>query len=142
MNSVKKLLEARGDQVWSIGPDATVFEAIELLDSKNVGALMVVDGDKTVGIMSERDYVRKVAIKGRSSANTPVRDIMTSKIIHVEVDATIDDCMSLMTEKHIRHLPVFNEGKLAGVISLGDLVKIIIQEQQKTIEQLGQYISG
>lgn len=142
MNTVKSLLKVKGDQVWTIDPDATVYEAIEMLAEKNVGALMVVAGDQALGIFSERDYVRKVAIKGLSSRDTTVREIMTSDIIHAQLDASIDDCMNLMTDRHIRHLPVYADGKLAGVISIGDLVKAIITEQQRTIEQLGHYISG
>ncbi len=142
MNTLGSLLKAKGNEVWSIDPDATAYEAIQLLAEKNVGSLMVVDGDQVLGILSERDYVRKIDIKGRSGKKTPVRDIMTKEIIHVQPSNTIDECMALMTEKHIRHLPVYAEGKLAGVVSIGDLVKAIISEQQRTIEQLGQYISG
>ena len=142
MYTIQSLLDSKGMQVWTIGPDATVYEGIELLDEKNIGALMVVDGDQVLGVFSERDYVRKIIIKGRSSKDTPIRDIMTSDIIHAELDATIDDCMSLMTEKHIRHLPIYADGKLTGMISIGDLVKAIIAEQQRTIEHLGHYITG
>jgi len=142
MNTIKSLLKVKGGKVWTIGPDATVYQAIELLAEKNVGALMVVEGEQVLGILSERDYVRKIAIKGLASKNTKVREIMTCDIIHAELNATIDECMNLMTDKHIRHLPVYAEGKLTGVISIGDLVKAIISEQQRTIEQLGQYING
>ena len=142
MNTIKSLLKAKGGKVWSIGPEATVYEAIELLDEKNIGALMVVDGDQVLGIFSERDYVRKIAIKGRSSKDTTVQEIMTSKIIDSEPSATIDDCMNLMTEARIRHLPICEDGKLLGMISIGDLVKAIITDQKRTIEQLGQYINS
>jgi len=142
MNTIGSLLKVKGNEVWSIGQDATAYEAIQLLAEKNVGSLMVVDGDQVLGILSERDYVRKIDIKGRSGKETPVRDIMTKDVIHAELGATIDECMGLMTDKHIRHLPIYADGKLAGVISIGDLVKAIITEQQRTIEQLGQYISG
>ena len=142
MNTIESLLKVKGAEVWKIGPDATAYEAIQLLAKKNVGSLMVVEGDQVLGIFSERDYVRKIDIKGRSGKKTPVRDIMTKDVIHARPDATIDECMNLMTEKHIRHLPVFADGQLVGVISIGDLVKAIITEQKRTIEQLGQYISG
>ncbi len=142
MNTIGSLLKVKGNEVWSISPDATAYEAIQLLAEKNVGSLMVVDGDQVQGILSERDYVRKIDIKGRSGKETPVRDIMTKDVIHAELGTTIDECMALMTDKHIRHLPIYADGKLAGVISIGDLVKAIINEQQRTIEQLGQYISG
>ncbi len=142
MNTIGSLLKVKGNEVWTIGPDATAYEAIQLLAEKNVGSLMVVDGDQVLGILSERDYVRKIDIKGRSGKETPVRDIMTKDVIHAELGTTIDECMALMTDKHIRHLPIYADGKLAGVISIGDLVKAIINEQQRTIEQLGQYISG
>ena len=142
MNTIESLLKVKGSDVWTIGPDATAYEAIQLLAEKNVGSLMVVDGDQVLGIFSERDYVRKIDIKGRSGKKTPVRDIMTKDVIQAQPGDTIDECMALMTEKHIRHLPVFADGQLAGVISIGDLVKAIITEQKRTIEQLGQYISG
>ncbi len=142
MNTIRSLLKAKGAEVWTVAPDVTVYEAIEYLAEKNVGALMVVEGEQAVGIFSERDYIRKVAIKGRTSKKLQVREIMTSDIIKATTGSTVDECMSLMTESHIRHLPVYDDGKLTGVISIGDLVKAIINEQKRTIEQLGQYISG
>ncbi len=142
MNTIGSLLKVKGNEVWAIAPDASAYEAIQLLAEKNVGSLMVVDGDQVMGIISERDYVRKVDIKGLSAKQTPVRDIMSKDIIRAELSTTIDECMALMTDKHIRHLPIYADGQLAGVISIGDLVKAIITEQQRTIEQLGQYISG
>ena len=142
MNTVKSLLKSKGSQVWTVGPRATVYEAIELLGEKNIGALLVMDGDQVCGIFSERDYVRKVALKDRSSKDTEVREIMTKDIIHAELDATINESMALMTDSRIRHLPIFDDTKLVGMISIGDLVKAIMSEQQRTIEQLGEYINS
>ena len=145
MNTVKSLLKSKGSkgsQVWTVGPRATVYEAIELLGEKNIGALLVMDGDQVCGIFSERDYVRKIEIEGRASKDTEVREIMTQDIIHVELDATINESMALMTDSRIRHLPIFDDTKLVGIISIGDLVKAIMSEQQRTIEQLGEYINS
>ena len=142
MNTIKSLLKAKGSQVWTVGPQATVYEAIELLAEKNIGALLVMEGEQVCGIFSERDYVRKVAIKGRVSKDTEVKEIMTKDIIHGNLDTTIDECMALMTESRIRHLPILDDTKLQGMISIGDLVKAIMREQQRTIEQLGEYINS
>ncbi len=142
MKSVRQLLDAKGHDVWSIHPEASVFEAIELMATKSIGALIVIDGSKPVGIVSERDYARKVILKGRSSRQTPVREIMTTRVVYAKVDQTVEQCMALMTDKRIRHLPVMDGDDLTGVISIGDLVKSIIDEQQFIIEQLEQYISG
>jgi CBS domain-containing protein len=142
MNTIKSLLKSKGSQVWTVGPQATVYEAIELLAEKNIGALLVMEGEQVCGIFSERDYVRKVAIKGRVSKDTEVQEIMTKDIIHVNLDTTIDECMALMTESRIRHLPILDDTKLQGMISIGDLVKAIMREQKRTIEQLGEYINS
>ncbi len=142
MNTIKSLLKSKGSQVWTVGPRATVYEAIELLAEKNIGALLVIDGDQVCGIISERDYVRKVAIKGRISKDTEVQEIMTKDIIHANLETTIDECMALMTESRIRHLPIIDDTKLEGMISIGDLVKAIMSEQQRTIDQLGEYINS
>ncbi len=142
MKSVRQLLDAKGHDVWSIHPDASVFEAIEQMASKSIGALIVIEEARPVGIVSERDYARKVILKGRSSRQTPVREIMTARVIYAKIDQTVEECMALMTEKRIRHLPVMDGDDLTGVISIGDLVKSIIDEQQFIIEQLEQYISG
>ncbi len=142
MTLVRQLLQNKGGQIWSIAPDATVFDAIKLMAEKGIGALIVTDGDAVVGILSERDYARKVLLQGRSSKTTPVRDIMSVDVIFAQPDDNVEHCMSVMTDKRIRHLPVMEGGKLAGVVSIGDLVKAIITEQQETIEHLENYIRG
>jgi CBS domain-containing protein len=143
MKTVKELLRNKGYHVWSIGPDASVYEALTLMAEKDVGALLVLDNaGQLVGILSERDYARKIVLKGRTSRETAVREIMTEKVVWVRPDQTIEECMALMTNKHIRHLPVMEEGRLLGVISIGDVVKDIISEQEFVIAQLENYITG
>ena len=143
MITVKNMLDQKGNSVWTIGPDATVFEALELMAHKGIGALIVVDKDEEiVGVISERDYARKIVLMGRLSQDTPVKDIMTRGVYGVHCETTADECMALMTDKHFRHLPVCKDGKLAGVISIGDVVKAIITEQKVTIENLENYIMG
>jgi CBS domain-containing protein len=141
MKTVKQILDAKGREVWTIQPEASVFEAIQLMAEKKVGALVVADGDKPVGIISERDYARKVILKGKSSQETPIRDIMTTDVVCTRLDQTVEECMALVTEKRIRHLPVLDGEQLVGIISIGDLVKTIIAEQQFMIEQLEHYIT-
>jgi CBS domain-containing protein len=121
--TVKDILTAKGNNVWSISPDAQVYDALKMLDEKNVGALVVLEGDKVVGIFSERDYARKVYLQGKSSRNTTVRGVMTPDVISVRNDTPLNECMSLMTLKRIRHLPVIEGGRLAGIITVGDVVK-------------------
>ncbi len=142
MKTVKDLLEDKGHNVWSIGPGDSVYDAIELMADKEVGALMVMEGTKLVGVISERDYARKVILKGHSSKNTQIKEIMTTHVMYAQPDQTVEECMALMTEKRIRHLPILEGGQLLGVISIGDLVKSIIAEQRFIIEQLERYISG
>ncbi|MBT7951014.1 MAG: CBS domain-containing protein [Gammaproteobacteria bacterium] len=142
MKLISELLGDKGQEIWSVGPHATVYETIEIMADKGVGALVVMENEKLVGIISERDYARKVILQGRSSRDTPVVDIMTSDIIHTSPESTVDECMALMTDNKIRHLPVMTDEKLLGVISIGDLVKATIIEQKSTIEQLERYISG
>jgi CBS domain-containing protein len=142
MITVNRLLETKGHDIWSISPDALVFEALRLMAEKNVGALLVTEDEKIVGIISERDYARKIILKGKRSANTLVREIMTHRVISVTADQSIEYCMELMTEKRIRHLPVFTGEQLLGIISIGDVVKAIISEQEFVIEQLENYIAG
>lgn len=142
MRTVDQLLEVKGRHVWTIVPDASVFEAIKLMADKHVGALVVVEKDKVAGIISERDYARKVILKDKSSKQTRVRDIMTDKVVAVTPDRTVEQCMAVMTEKRIRHLPVLQEQKLAGILSIGDLVKEIISEKEFMIQQLENYIAG
>ena len=142
MRTVKQLLDAKGYEVWSVAPVETVFNAIKFMAEKEVGALAVKVGDKLVGIITERDYARKVILKGKSSHQTLVREIMTTRVVYARSDQNVDECMALMTDKRVRHLPVFEDTKFVGIISIGDLVKAIIAEQQFVIEQLEQYISG
>lgn len=140
MKSLNQLLSAKGNQVFSIRPDAKVIEALQLMAQKDIGALVVIDGDKLVGIMSERDYARKVILHGKSSQDVTVRDIMTREVITVDPAQTVEQCMALVTQKRIRHLPVCEGDKLLGVLSIGDLVKEVIAEQEQTIKQLESYI--
>lgn len=142
MLQVKHLLAEKGDRVFAIGPDEPVLVAVRMMADRYVGALLVMDGDKLAGIVSERDYARKVILKGRSSAETPVRDIMTSQVITVGPDDTTDTCMRICTERHVRHLPVVDGNKVVGVLSIGDLVKAVISAQSQEIEQLQRYIAG
>ena len=141
MRSVLQLLEEKPQQVLSIQPQAKVFDALMLMAEKDVGALVVLEGEKLVGIFSERDYARKVVLQGRSSKDTRIRDIMTSRVAYARPDQSVEECMAVMTEKRIRHLPVMEGEQMLGIISIGDLVKAIIEEQQHVIEQLEQYIS-
>jgi len=140
MKTLKQLLEAKGREVYSIAPDARVFDALKLMADKSVGALIVMEGGRIAGILSERDYARKVILHGKFSHDIPVRDIMTSKVITVHPGQTVEECMALMTEKRIRHLPVTEGERLIGVLSIGDLVKEVIAEQEQTIKQLESYI--
>jgi CBS domain-containing protein len=142
MKTVRDILAAKGHQVWCVEPGATVFDALRLMAEKEIGALLVMEGDKVVGILSERDYARKVVLLGRTSPTTAVKEIMTSPVVYTHSDQSIEECMALVTEKRVRHLPVMKEGKLVGLISIGDLVKSIIADQKFIIEQLVRYISG
>jgi len=136
-----RILESKGHEVWSIGPNESVFDALKLMAEKGIGALVVLEASKVVGIISERDYARKVILQGRSSPTTLVSEIMTPRVVYAQPQQNVDECMVIMTEKRIRHLPVMEEGRLVGVISIGDLVKSIIAEQQFLIEQLERYIT-
>lgn len=142
MHTVNDLIKTKGNQVWSIEYDATIKDALQILAQKDVGALPVVKNSKMVGIFSERDYTRKMAQKDECSMDALVADIMTSKVFYVNLSCSIEDCMALMTERHIRHLPVLEQDKLVGVISIGDLVKAIISNQKDHINQLEDYIQG
>jgi len=142
MKKVRDILEVKGRDVWSIGPDASVFDALKLMADKDVGALVVLDGGNLIGVISERDYARKIALLGRASPTTQVKEIMTTDVVCVDPEQNVDQCMALVTEKRVRHLPVLENGKLIGLISIGDLVKSIITEQQFIIEQLERYITG
>jgi CBS domain-containing protein len=140
MKSVRQLLQAKGAVIFSIAPDASVFSALKLMAEKDVGALLVVSGGKLAGIMSERDYARKVILLGKSSHDMMVREIMTEKVVTIQSEQTVEDCMGLMTARRVRHLPVVDGDKLLGLLSIGDLVKEVIAEQEQTIRQLESYI--
>ena len=143
MHTIGQLLESKGKDIWSIAPHATVFEALEIMAEKNVGVLLVIDDGEVVGIFSERDYARKVILKGKSSKDTSVGDLMTKEVLYVNPQNTLQECMALMTTKHIRHMPVFVENnQLIGVVTLGDVVKHIISDQEFTIRELEKYITG
>lgn len=142
MTTVRTVLQTKKNELWSIPPDAVVFEALKIMAEKNIGALLVTQKESLVGIFSERDYARKIVLKGESSRTTAVKDVMTSAVMTVTPEQSIDECMALMTEKHIRHLPVVENGKLIGLISIGDVVKAIISEHKYTIQQLENYITG
>ena len=140
MKTVSQLLQGKGSSVWSVTPEASVFDALKLMAEKNVGALLVMSEDKLRGILSERDYARKVILLGKSSQEIAVRDIMSDKVVCVGPEQTVDECMALMSGKRIRHLPVLAGGQVIGVLSIGDLVKALIEEQRQTIQQLESYI--
>lgn len=142
ITTVRKLLQVKGQDIWSITPNATVFEALRMMADKDVGALLVIEDDKLVGILSERDYARKVILQGKASKDTLVKDIMTSVLYTIHPDQTIEECMELMTARRIRHLPVVLDGQIVGVISIGDVVKDIIYQQRQTIKDLEKYVTG
>ena len=141
MRIVRDILNAKGSDVWSVTPTQTVLEAVQLLSEKEVGALLVMQGEQLKGIVTERDYARKIILEGRSSKETPVKDVMTRSVLCVDPGTTIQECMALMTDKRARHLPVLDHKKVVGVVSIGDLVKAIIAEQQFMIDQLQYYIT-
>jgi len=142
MDSVRTLLETKGSAVFTVGPELPVIDALNVMADHNVGALIVVSGSDIAGIFSERDYARKVALRGRSEGTTVVKDVMTKDVFTVTTEYSIDACMALMTAKHIRHLPVVESGRLIGMISIGDVVKSVIAEREQTIQQLTNYITG
>lgn len=142
VDTIRLVLKQKDLNVWSVSPDSCVYEAIEIMADKHVGALLVVSDNNLIGVVSERDYARKVILQGKSSKETPVREIMTSPAIFVTPEQTVEESMRIMTENHIRHLPVMDGGILLGVVSIGDLVKWVISAQQQTISQLHDYING
>lgn len=142
MRTVRQLLEAKSAEVHSIGPDAPVIEAIRLMAERRIGALLVMEGARLAGILSERDYARKVVLQGRSSKDTPVRDIMTAQVITVAPQDSTDRCMQLVTDSRIRHLPVLESGQVVGVVSIGDLVKAVIADQRQELDHLQRYIAS
>lgn len=142
MKLVQHLLDSKGRDLISVATDATVLDAIKLMAERAVGSLLVMDGDKLLGIVTERDYARKVIVKGRSSKTTAVGEIMTAEVLTTTMQETVNDCMTVMTERRIRHLPVVDDGLVVGMISIGDLVQAIISDQKEEIEHLEHYISG
>jgi len=140
--TVKEILSEKGHEIWSISPDTTVFDALRSMSEKGVGALVVLENGKVVGVFSERDYARKVTLAGKSEKTLPVKEIMTKRVVFVKPENTTEECMALMTDKHIRHLPVVVDDELVGIISIGDIVNAIISKQEYVIEQLGNYITG
>jgi CBS domain-containing protein len=139
---VSDILHRKGNAIWSVHPDSTVYDALQLMAEKDVGALLIIENDRLVGIFSERDYARKIILQGRSSLSTTVREIMSDNVITIHPEQHLEECMAVMTMHHIRHLPVMNGSTLAGVISIGDVVKEIIADQSLEIEQLENYITG
>ena len=142
MTSVEQLLKFKGSQTWSVAPQATVYEALQKMSEKETGALLVIDQGNLVGIFTERDYARKLILKGKFSKDTAVRELMTQNVLYVEPQNSIIDCMRLMTKNRVRHLPVIDNEQLVGIVTIGDVVRQIISEQESTIEQLEKYITG
>lgn len=142
MNTIGQLLESKGKDIWSIAPNATVFEALRIMAQKNVGVLLVIDKEKLVGIFSERDYARKVILEGKSSKETAVGDLMTKDVYYIDPKNTLHESLAVMTSRRIRHMPVLDQERLVGIVTLGDVVKQIIADQEFTIRELEKYISG
>lgn len=142
MGKVKNILDSKGRVVFSVTPEVTVYAAIELMCQKDVGGLLICENERLVGIFTERDYARKLILKGKSSKETPIKDLMTRNPIVVSPETSIEECMKIMSDKHIRHLPVVETDKVVAMISIGDVVRFVIEEQKSIIEQLEQYISG
>ncbi|ALN90110.1 CBS domain [Lysobacter gummosus] len=142
VRTVRQLLEAKTAEVFAIGPDAPVIDAIRLMAEKRIGAVLVMEGARLAGILSERDYARKIVLQGRSSADTPVRDIMTAQVVSVNLNDSAERCMQIVTDKRIRHLPVVEGGEVVGVVSIGDLVKAVIEDQRVELDQLQRYIAS
>jgi CBS domain-containing protein len=141
VQTVSQLLDKKGHEIWSVTPDASVYDAVKLMADKETGCLLVLDGSRVVGMISERDYTRKVILEGRASKDTAVSEIMSDRVVCASPEHTIEECMALMTDKRIRHLPVMDGDDLLGLVSIGDLVKAVIAEQQFEIEQLERYIA-
>jgi CBS domain-containing protein len=140
MKTVRDLIKKKGNQVSSVTPDMTVYDTLKLMADKEIGAVLVLEEGRPVGMFSERDYARQVILKGRTSKDTPVREVMVSRIVFVRPEQSIEDCMALMTDKRVRHLPVMHQGALTGIVSIGDVVKEMISEKEFLIEQLANYI--
>ncbi len=142
MENLKHILKGKGSSVWSIGPDETVYRALQMMAEKEIGALLVLDGEKIVGIFSERDYARKVILQGRSSANTKISELMITEVIYASPDDSIQESMAIMSKNKIRHLPVIEDGKLCGIVTGNDIINHIISSQKSEIEALKKYITG
>ena len=142
MLAVKNIIQRKGNQVWSVKPDTKVYDILQLMADKNIGAVLVMENDKIEGIFSERDYARKVALEGKSSRQLPVKEIMSSKVLFVNPERSAEECMALMIKKRIRHLPVIENNKLQGLISIGDVVKAVLDDKDYVIDQLEQYITN
>jgi CBS domain-containing protein len=142
MRTVEQLLQVKGGDIWSIAPQETAYRALQIMAETNVGALLVMENEKVVGIFSERDYARKVILKDKSSKNTSVSELMTREVVYIDADATLEESMALMTAKHIRHLPVLQKDRLIGLVTLGDVVRQLISDQQFAIRELEKYITG
>jgi CBS domain-containing protein len=142
MRTVREILNKKGNLIWSVTPEATVYEALQLMAEKEAGAVLVIENDKIKGILSERDYARKVVLHGKFSKDTSVNDIMSDKVIYVEPSQSIEECMSIMINKKIRHLPVLENNKLAGIISIGDVVEAVLEEKESVIGELTRFIQG
>lgn len=142
MGKVRDILKSKGATVFSVSPDVSVLDGLKLMASKNIGGLLITEDGLPVGIFTERDYARKLVLHGKSSHNTALRDLMTRNLITITSDHTVEECMELMTDKHIRHLPVVDNGQLVGLISIGDVVRYVIKEQRDIIDQLEHYITG
>ena len=142
MITIEHLLKNKEKQIWSVEPKISIFEALKIMSDKEIGALLVIEDEKLVGIFSERDYARKVILKGKSSKNTQVGELMTKKVLYIDPEKTINDCMGIMTDKHVRHLPVIENDKVIGMVTIGDVISQIISEQEFTIKHLENYITG
>jgi CBS domain-containing protein len=142
MNTVRDILASKGTEIWSIPPDATVFATLQLMAEKEIGSVLVMTGGKAVGLFTERDYARQVILKGKASKDTPVSEVMTTRVVYVSPEESIENCMALMTDKRVRHLPVLEDNRVCGVVSIGDVVKAVISEKQFMIEQLEKYITS
>lgn len=142
MNTVKDIINSKGNEVWSVTPQTKVFDALKLMAEKNIGAVLIAENENVLGIFSERDYARKIALAGKSSKEVSVQEIMSPRVLYITSDKYVDDCLAIMNEKKIRHLPVYENGKLIGIISIGDVVKALIDHKEFTIEQLEQYITS
>ncbi len=142
MNFVSQILKDKKEKIWSVSPRETAYEALQIMSDQNLGALLVIDKRGVVGIFSERDYARKVILKGKSSKTTPVSELMTKKVLYIDPGTTVEDCMALMTEKNVRHLPVIEKNQLVGLVTVGDVLKQLIEDQKFEIQELERYINA